>query len=370
MAEILLCFRFALSALCCFSPPTRSQVQKVLQFHRELPREELHAAPTNRAAAEAPLHPRPAQRAAGPHTAQRPHRPDEEKEGRERCACFSIIMQGWKSVGCVSCEWLLVFVHVQMRLNMSTVAVRRRKRILLSKKESPGMFYTCSISLKGNKCTCSGGGVSQSSNLFVSFLHRYSSIVNVPGESTLRRDFIRLQQENKERSEALRHQQLLQEQQLREQEEYKRQLLAERQKRIEQQKEQRRRLEEVGFCFDSLCCFLGSFYPVFKLFAPHSNSDANGRWGGNRSASSVVASKKKRGVWRRWIVDVKRRRNAGRTRREGTIVSRSVSGIIFTAIKASETRSEMVCWFSGVTLCIYCSAAKPKHPCICFKMDF
>ncbi|XP_014825450.1 PREDICTED: mitogen-activated protein kinase kinase kinase kinase 4 isoform X7 [Poecilia mexicana] len=71
-----------------------------------------------------------------------------------------------------------------------------------------------------------------------------SSIVNVPGESTLRRDFIRLQQENKERSEALRHQQLLQEQQLREQEEYKRQLLAERQKRIEQQKEQRRRLEE------------------------------------------------------------------------------------------------------------------------------
>uniref|UniRef100_A0A8C0A5L1 non-specific serine/threonine protein kinase n=1 Tax=Bos mutus grunniens TaxID=30521 RepID=A0A8C0A5L1_BOSMU len=69
-----------------------------------------------------------------------------------------------------------------------------------------------------------------------------SSIVNVP--STLRRDFLRLQQENKERSEALRRQQLLQEQQLREQEEYKRQLLAERQKRIEQQKEQRRRLEE------------------------------------------------------------------------------------------------------------------------------
>ncbi|XP_056287517.1 mitogen-activated protein kinase kinase kinase kinase 4 isoform X10 [Pseudoliparis swirei] len=71
-----------------------------------------------------------------------------------------------------------------------------------------------------------------------------SSIVNVPGESTLRRDFIRLQQENKERSEALRRHQHLQEQQLREQEEYKRQLLAERQKRIEQQKEQRRRLEE------------------------------------------------------------------------------------------------------------------------------
>lgn len=80
----------------------------------------------------------------------------------------------------------------------------------------------------------------------------FSSIVNVPGESTLRRDFIRLQQENKERSEALRRQQLLQEQQLREQEEYKRQLLAERQKRIEQQKEQRRRLEEVVYIFISI----------------------------------------------------------------------------------------------------------------------
>ncbi|KTG03434.1 hypothetical protein cypCar_00024968 [Cyprinus carpio] len=77
----------------------------------------------------------------------------------------------------------------------------------------------------------------------------YTSIVNVPGESTLRRDFIRLQQENKERSEALRRQQLLQEQQLREQEEYKRQLLAERQKRIEQQKEQRRPVSH--FCLRS-----------------------------------------------------------------------------------------------------------------------
>lgn len=162
MAEILLFLIRSLSLVLFLSP--NSQVQKVLQFHRELPREELHAAPTNRAAAEAPLHPRPAQRAAGPHTAQRPHRPDEEKEGRERCVCFSIIMKGWKSVGCISCEWL-VFVLVQMRRNMSTVAVRRRKRILLSKKESPGMFYTCSVSLKGNKCTCSGGGVSQSSNL-------------------------------------------------------------------------------------------------------------------------------------------------------------------------------------------------------------
>uniref|UniRef100_A0A5F9DBE7 non-specific serine/threonine protein kinase n=1 Tax=Oryctolagus cuniculus TaxID=9986 RepID=A0A5F9DBE7_RABIT len=70
-----------------------------------------------------------------------------------------------------------------------------------------------------------------------------SSILNLPGESTLRRDFLRLQLANKERSEALRRQQL--EQQQRENEEHKRQLLAERQKRIEEQKEQRRRLEEV-----------------------------------------------------------------------------------------------------------------------------
>ena len=68
-----------------------------------------------------------------------------------------------------------------------------------------------------------------------------SSIINVPGESTLRRDFLRLQLANKERSEAQRRQQLEQQQK----EEHKRLLLAERQKRIEEQKEQRRRLEEV-----------------------------------------------------------------------------------------------------------------------------
>ncbi|TMS21369.1 hypothetical protein E3U43_015342 [Larimichthys crocea] len=67
-----------------------------------------------------------------------------------------------------------------------------------------------------------------------------SSIINVPGESTLRRDFLRLQLANKERSEAQRRQQLEQHQN----EEHKRLLLAERQKRIEEQKEQRRRLEE------------------------------------------------------------------------------------------------------------------------------
>uniref|UniRef100_A0A672RZE7 non-specific serine/threonine protein kinase n=1 Tax=Sinocyclocheilus grahami TaxID=75366 RepID=A0A672RZE7_SINGR len=75
-----------------------------------------------------------------------------------------------------------------------------------------------------------------------------SSIINIPGESTLRRDFLRLQLANKERSEALRRQQLEQQQN----EGHKHQLLAERQKRIEEQKEQRRRLEEVrhrvGLC--------------------------------------------------------------------------------------------------------------------------
>uniref|UniRef100_A0A8C6U8A4 non-specific serine/threonine protein kinase n=1 Tax=Neogobius melanostomus TaxID=47308 RepID=A0A8C6U8A4_9GOBI len=68
-----------------------------------------------------------------------------------------------------------------------------------------------------------------------------SSIINIPGESTLRRDFLRLQLANKERSEAQRRQQLEQQQN----DEHKRLLLAERQKRIEEQKEQRRRLEEV-----------------------------------------------------------------------------------------------------------------------------
>lgn len=98
----------------------------------------------------------------------------------------------------------------------------------------------------------------------------------MPGESTLRRDFIRLQQENKERSEALRRQQLLQEQQLREQEEYKRQLLAERQKRIEQQKEQRRRLEEVA-CSQEFLEFLSSRRSDTPPSPPLSNSAVNER---------------------------------------------------------------------------------------------
>uniref|UniRef100_A0A673JYP0 non-specific serine/threonine protein kinase n=1 Tax=Sinocyclocheilus rhinocerous TaxID=307959 RepID=A0A673JYP0_9TELE len=77
-----------------------------------------------------------------------------------------------------------------------------------------------------------------------------SSIINIPGESTLRRDFLRLQLASKERSEALRRQQLEQQQN----EGHKHQLLAERQKRIEEQKEQRRRLEEVRHSVCACVC--------------------------------------------------------------------------------------------------------------------
>ena len=66
------------------NPLPSLQVQEVLQFHRGLPGEELHAAPADGAAAQTSLHPGPAQREAGPHTTQRPHRPDQEEEGRER----------------------------------------------------------------------------------------------------------------------------------------------------------------------------------------------------------------------------------------------------------------------------------------------
>lgn len=95
----------------------------------------------------------------------------------------------------------------------------------------------------------------------------HSSILNLPGESTLRRDFLRLQLANKERSEALRRQQL--EQQQRENEEHKRQLLAERQKRIEEQKEQRRRLEEVRTSQGPRCaaCLLAGVTPWYPLWA-------------------------------------------------------------------------------------------------------
>ena len=73
-----------------------------------------------------------------------------------------------------------------------------------------------------------------------------SSIMNVPGESTLRREFLRLQQENKSNSEALKQQQQqLQQQQQRDPEAHIKHLLHQRQRRIEEQKEERRRVEEV-----------------------------------------------------------------------------------------------------------------------------
>ncbi|XP_070338123.1 misshapen-like kinase 1 isoform X16 [Equus asinus] len=74
-----------------------------------------------------------------------------------------------------------------------------------------------------------------------------SSIMNVPGESTLRREFLRLQQENKSNSEALKQQQqqqLQQQQQQRDPEAHIKHLLHQRQRRIEEQKEERRRVEE------------------------------------------------------------------------------------------------------------------------------
>ncbi|KAM4746975.1 misshapen-like kinase 1 isoform 5-T5 [Rhinophrynus dorsalis] len=71
-----------------------------------------------------------------------------------------------------------------------------------------------------------------------------SSIMNVPGESTLRREFLRLQQENKSNSEAIKQQQQQLAPQQRDSEAHIKQLLHERQRRIEEQKEERRRVEE------------------------------------------------------------------------------------------------------------------------------
>ncbi|XP_054851056.1 misshapen-like kinase 1 isoform X4 [Eublepharis macularius] len=71
-----------------------------------------------------------------------------------------------------------------------------------------------------------------------------SSIMNVPGESTLRREFLRLQQENKSNSEAQKQQQQQLAAQHRDSEAHIKQLLHQRQRRIEEQKEERRRVEE------------------------------------------------------------------------------------------------------------------------------
>uniref|UniRef100_A0A8C1NVV6 non-specific serine/threonine protein kinase n=1 Tax=Cyprinus carpio TaxID=7962 RepID=A0A8C1NVV6_CYPCA len=70
-----------------------------------------------------------------------------------------------------------------------------------------------------------------------------SSIVNLPGESMLRREFLRLQQETHTQTHLL--------QQTHNQDNYKRQLLADRQKRIQQQQEERRRLEDVTECMSA-----------------------------------------------------------------------------------------------------------------------
>lgn len=92
----------------------------------------------------------------------------------------------------------------------------------------------------------------------------HSSIMNVPGESTLRREFLRLQQENKSNSEALKQQQQLQQQQQRDPEAHIKHLLHQRQRRIEEQKEERRRVEEVGSPWGGLG-HSPSHHPVLAL---------------------------------------------------------------------------------------------------------
>ncbi|XP_077433765.1 mitogen-activated protein kinase kinase kinase kinase 4 isoform X3 [Vanacampus margaritifer] len=74
-----------------------------------------------------------------------------------------------------------------------------------------------------------------------------SSIVNVPGEWTLRREFLRLQTEDREESRQRGHRvggDQQRQQQIVEQEQYKQQLLADRQRRIQQQHEKRQMLED------------------------------------------------------------------------------------------------------------------------------
>ncbi|KAF3837955.1 hypothetical protein F7725_009723 [Dissostichus mawsoni] len=94
-----------------------------------------------------------------------------------------------------------------------------------------------------------------------------SSIVNVPGEWTLRREFLRLQTEDRDGGReggqgggGGQRQQALQQhrQQLAEQERYKQQLLADRQKRIQQQHEQRQKLDDVSDAYSYMfsCMYL------------------------------------------------------------------------------------------------------------------
>ncbi|XP_072252327.1 mitogen-activated protein kinase kinase kinase kinase 4 isoform X4 [Leuresthes tenuis] len=92
-----------------------------------------------------------------------------------------------------------------------------------------------------------------------------SSIVNVPGEWTLRREFLRLQTADRDVGREGGHgggggqqrQQALQQhrQQLAEQERYKQQFLADRQRRIQQQQEQRQKLEDQQRKHQADCAF-------------------------------------------------------------------------------------------------------------------
>ncbi|XP_026186022.1 misshapen-like kinase 1 isoform X5 [Mastacembelus armatus] len=131
----------------------------------------------------------------------------------------------------------------QVRIMLRDHLDRTRKK---REKEGPGYEYSGSEE-EDNEVTEEEG--------------EPSSIVNVPGEWTLRREFLRLQTEDCEgiregvhgRGVQQRQQALQQHrQQLAEQERYKQQLVADRQKRIQQQQEQRQKLENVAlsvFCF-------------------------------------------------------------------------------------------------------------------------
>ncbi|XP_026186019.1 misshapen-like kinase 1 isoform X2 [Mastacembelus armatus] len=122
----------------------------------------------------------------------------------------------------------------QVRIMLRDHLDRTRKK---REKEGPGYEYSGSEE-EDNEVTEEEG--------------EPSSIVNVPGEWTLRREFLRLQTEDCEgiregvhgRGVQQRQQALQQHrQQLAEQERYKQQLVADRQKRIQQQQEQRQKLE-------------------------------------------------------------------------------------------------------------------------------
>lgn len=93
--------------------------------------------------------------------------------------------------------------------------------------------------------------------------------MNVPGESTLRREFLRLQQENKSNSEALKQQQQQLAAQHRDSEAHIKHLLHQRQRRIEEQKEERRRVEEVN-CAAPSCVALMPFLMPFLDWVPPS----------------------------------------------------------------------------------------------------